>query len=134
MINYGFLNHLINEEIGELNGKTIYSLRQALYYVTHEYETIVVPEGFQHDLASVPRIPLAYAAWGDRAHREAVLHDYLYRCNSNPVCTREEADYHFKMAMISRHQSWRIYYPMYLGVRMFGMFAYHKLNVEHKFL
>ena len=133
-MNYGFLNHMVNEELGEIDGKTIYSLKEDLYYTDHEGNSIVIPKGFQHDLASVPRLPLFYAAWGDRAHREAVLHDFLYRYDSNPICTRPEPDNHFKMAMISRHQSWRIYYPMYLGVRMFGMFAYHKLNVEHKFL
>jgi len=133
-MNYGFLNHLANEELGETGGKTIYALKQALYYVTHEGKTIIIPEGFQHDLASAPRIPIVYETWGSRSHREAVLHDYLYRSDSEPVVSRLEADEHFKMAMISRKQPWRIYYPMYLGVRLCGYWAYHKLSVSHKFI
>jgi hypothetical protein len=133
MKDYGFLNHMINEELGEVDGKTIYALKEALYYVTHEGKKIVIPEGFQHDLASVPRVPFIYEAWGSRSHRESILHDYLYRIDSEPIVSRAEADNHFKMAMISRHQPWRIYYPMYLGVRTCGMFAYHKKLVNHCF-
>jgi hypothetical protein len=93
---------MINEELGEIDGKTIYRLVEPLWYTDHNGNGIVVPSDFQHDLASVPRIPIIYTAWGDRSHREAVLHDYLYRTDSEPVVTRAEADEHFKMAMISR--------------------------------
>jgi hypothetical protein len=37
-----------------------------------------VPAGFVTDFASVPRLPLAYLFAGNRGHRAAVLHDYLY--------------------------------------------------------
>ncbi len=130
----GFLNHMVNEEIGEVDGKTIYRLREDLYYVDHEGKLIVVPAGFQHDLASVPRVPIAYMAWGDKCHREAVLHDLLYRYDSVPICTRAEADNHFKMAMISRGQPWRVYYFMWLGVRCGGSSSYHKRSVKHEFI
>ena len=125
---------MVNEELGELDGKTIYCLVENLYYIDHNGHKIVIPKGFQHDLASVPRIPIIYTAWGDRSHREAVLHDFLYRYDSDPICTRIEADNHFKMAMISRKQPWRIYYPMYLGVRACGMFAFHKTPVDYKWI
>lgn len=39
--------------------------------------TIVVPEGFVTDFASVPRLPLAYLLTGDTVHAPAVVHDYL---------------------------------------------------------
>jgi hypothetical protein len=63
-----------------------------------------------------------------------VLHDYLYRTDSEPVVTRAEADEHFKMAMISRGQPWHIYYPMWLGVRICGGPAYHKHPVTYQFI
>lgn len=45
--------------------------------VTH---AIQIPEGFRTDLASVPRfLPLAYAMFGGRGRKAAVLHDYLCR-------------------------------------------------------
>ena len=130
----GFLNHMVNEEIGEVDGKTIYRLVEDLHYIDHEGKLIVVPKGFQHDLASVPRVPIAYMMYGDRAHHESCLHDFLYRYDSNPICTREEADNHFKEAMISRGKSWGIYYFMHLGVRIGGSSSYHKRSVKHEFI
>lgn len=115
--------------IGELDGKPVVKLLSPL-----KYGPITVPEGFQTDVASVPRIPIIYMLWGDRAHREAVLHDYLYCIDSDPVMTRCEADSTFKEAMISRGQPWRIYYPMWLGVRAGGWQFYHKRKVTDKLI
>lgn len=41
--------------------------------------TITMPKGFVFDGASVPRIPIVYMLFGDRAHYEAVPHDFGYR-------------------------------------------------------
>ena len=40
--------------------------------------TIVVPAELVTNLASVPRLPLAYMLAGERAPGPAVVHDYLY--------------------------------------------------------
>lgn len=40
---------------------------------------ITVPEGLITDLASVPRLPLAYLIAGSRFPAPAVVHDYLYQ-------------------------------------------------------
>lgn len=85
---------------------------------------------FEMDMASVPRLPIIYSAWGDRVHREAVLHDYLYRVNSRPQVSREQADEVFLEAMKSRGVSWWIRWPMYLGVRAGGWGSYHKKFVN----
>lgn len=94
------------------------------------YGDIVIPEGFYTDFASVPRVPFVFEAWGDRAHREATLHDYLYRIDSIPVVSRAEADRIFLEAMLSTGKPTRIAYPMYWGVRLAGWTAYHKKNVK----
>lgn len=91
---------------------------------------IEVPAGFETDFASVPRVPIAYWCWGDRAHREAVIHDYLYRIDSVPVVTRGEADAVFMEAMRCRGKSAAVRWPMYLGVRAGGWTAYHKRRVS----
>lgn len=44
--------------------------------------TIVVPAEFITDLASVPRLPLAYLLAGDRVPGPAVVHDYLYQLDT----------------------------------------------------
>ena len=131
---YGFQNLLSMKEIGELGGKTIYELTESLIYIRVNGQRIEVPLRFQTDLASVPRVPIVFMAWGDRAHREAVLHDYVYRYDSVPILLRPEADELFKEAMISREQPWYIYHPMYAGVRVGGGSAYHKYPVGHQFI
>lgn len=130
----GFKNLLSITEICEIGSRYIYALMDNLVYITRDGYEIIIPKGFQTDLASVPRLPVIYSSWGDRAHREAVLHDYLYRIDSVPVVSRAGADMLFKEAMISRGQPWHIYYPMYIGVRTGGAFSYHKYSVKHKFM
>ena len=129
---YGFQNLLSTREIGELNGKIIYELTDSLIYIRKNGQRIEVPIKFQTDLASVPRVPIVFMAWGDRAHREAVLHDYVYRKDSIPVLPRPEGDGLFKEAMISRDQPWYIYHPMYAGVRLGGGSSYHKYPVGYQ--
>jgi len=91
--------------------------------------TVIVPPGFTTDFASVPRVPIAYWFWGDRAHREAVIHDYLYRSDSVPVVPRELADDVFEEAMCCRGKSCGVRWPMFWGVRLGGWTAYHKKRV-----
>jgi len=121
-------------------------LLQCLIVVPHWFETIVnaadgEPEKelsfrdeelsfFETDFASVPRVPIAYEAWGDRAHREAVLHDYLYRIDSKPVVTYSQANAVFKEAMISTGKPFRIYFWMWCGVVLGGWTAFHKHYVK----
>jgi hypothetical protein len=90
------------------------------------------PTWFETDFASVPRLPVLWEMWGDRAHREAVLHDWLYRKDSVPCVAKEIADGIFLEAMKSTGKPWHISYPMYWGVKLGGFTAYHKKNVADK--
>lgn len=87
---------------------------------------------FETDFASVPRVPFIYEAWGDRAHREAVLHDYLYRIDSIPVVSYSQANDIFLEAMKSTGKPWYISRFMYLGVVFGGFTSYHKRRVRDK--
>lgn len=87
---------------------------------------------FETDFASVPRVPFIYESWGNRAHREAVLHDYLYRVDSRPVVTFSQANRVFLEAMTSRGVSWWIRWPMYWAVCLCGWWSYHKLHVKSR--
>ena len=69
----------------------IYVLTEPLIFQSNVMGLIEVPAGFNTDFASVPRLPLIYAVWGDRAHREAVLHDYLYRIDAIPLATYRQS-------------------------------------------
>lgn len=90
------------------------------------------PEYFYTDLASVPRIPIFYTLWGDRAHREAVLHDYLYRVDSVPTVSKYDADCTFLEAMKSTGKPWYITYPMFIGVQVGGSSSYHRKKVKDR--
>jgi hypothetical protein len=128
----GFVTALKIEDIGIYGDRTIYRLEAPLVY-DNGVLVITVPAGIETDLASVPRVPIAYMAWGDRAHREAVLHDYLYSIGAVPDLPRSECDELFRQAMISRGNPWRIYQPMYWGVRLGGWTGYKNVPVDFKF-
>lgn len=84
---------------------------------------ITVPAGFKSDLASVPRLPLAYLLFGGVSEEAAVIHDFLY---SGGTVTRKQADDVFCEAMKAEGVSgWRRV-PMWLGVRAFGWLHYEK--------
>ncbi|RKG70010.1 DUF1353 domain-containing protein [Corallococcus sp. CA054B] len=80
-------------------------------------ETIIVPEGFVHDYASIPR-----GFWSiglsphDRYSRAAIIHDYLYWTQG---CTREQADALLMIAMqeegVSPVKRWAVYGGVVVG-------------------
>jgi len=108
-------------------GDGIWVLQKPLVYYSNLLKTqIAIPAGFETDLASVPRMPFVYLLWGGKAHREGVLHDYLYRCDSNPIISFTKANSVFLEAMKSRGKPLRVRWPMFLGVAVGGYFSYHK--------
>ena len=83
---------------------------------------ITVPAGFATDLASVPRLPLAFLLAGDTAHEAAVLHDYLYQVR---LGTRAQADAVLDEAMaVTGEPVWRRWL-MWAAVRAAGGWAWY---------
>lgn len=118
---------------------SIWDLIDCLVYKSDLLKEIVDVPGdfkngdyFETDFASVPRIPIAYNLFGNRAHYESVIHDFLYCKDSKPVVSRKTADEVFLEAMKLRGKSWFVRYSMYSGVRLGGWTAYHKRNVLDK--
>lgn len=124
-----------------------------LITVPKDMEVIVIaPPTFETDFASTPRIPFIYEMFGDRAHREAVIHDYLYRKDSKPLVTFMQANNVFFEAMRVRIEDRKrsnpekgklalirtsihefvVSHGMYWGVVLGGYFSYHKKNVADK--
>ena len=132
--NKGFQSLLSATEIGTINGYTIWRLDKPLVYITNTGVEITVPAGFQTDLASVPRLPFIYMIWGDRAHREGVLHDYLYRIDSIPVVSKEVADGEFFRAMESLNKPSYIKKPMFYAVHRFAEQHYHRHTVDYEYI
>ena len=106
--------------------------RPLIYYSSLLDEIITVPASFETDLSSVPRVPLIFWLWGNRAHREGVLHDYLFRKDSVPAVPFETANRIFLESQKSRKKSVFVRYPMYWGVVVGARSAYHKKCVFDK--
>lgn len=79
--------------------------------------TFTVPAGTISDFASVPRLPLAYMLFGDRASEASVVHDFLYTSHLVP---RSVADAVLREASAVTGVSWFARQSMWLGVRLFG--------------
>jgi len=103
---------------------TTWYLRTAFGYdigAENSGRSIVVPQGFTTDFASVPRpLWVVFPKWGKYGNA-AVIHDFLY---FDQATTRKEADDILLEAMgvldVSVWQKW----PIYWGVRLFGFVAW----------
>ncbi len=81
-----------------------------------------IPAGFVTDFASVPRVPIVYTLFGDKAHHESVPHDFLYQ--THPT-TKPVADKLFREAMVSRGKPYYVVEGMYWGVVLGGRSSYN---------
>lgn len=79
--------------------------------------TILVPAGFQTDLASVPRLPLIYWLTGDTSSAAAVVHDWLYQSHE---VDRKTADRILEEASAVTGVPWWRRKLMFWGVRIGG--------------
>lgn len=115
-----FLTPLRLERIEDTSsdGRGTWRLMGALIYETELMPSwIIVPEDFVTDLASVPRLPVAFFLAGGLAHAAAVVHDWLYTTHQ---VDRATADAVFKeAAQACGVSAWRAYL-MWLGVRAGG--------------
>lgn len=110
----------------------VWVLDWPLVYFSPLVGLVEVPVGFQTDFASVPRVPIAYTLYGNRAHREGVVHDYLFRKDSKPSVSFGDANKVFLEAMECRGKAWFIRWPMYLAVCAFSWPCFHKRKVTDK--
>jgi hypothetical protein len=69
---------LCADELGLYEGRTVHKLTRNLVWL-HGRKVGVLPYDMESDLASVPRMPIIFLLWGDRAHRESYFHDGCYR-------------------------------------------------------
>ena len=100
-----------------------------VYYSSKLKKEVYMQSGFQTDLSSVPRVPIIYERFGNKAHREGVLHDYLFRIDSDPVVSFMTANAIFLEAMQCRGKPIDVQYGMYAGVIIGGYPHYHKRRV-----
>lgn len=112
----GFTNDLVVKLLHE-DGQGSWEVMLDLKYITNSGKLLTVPAGFVTDFASVPRLPFIYAMYGNRAHKAAVLHDWL---TCYEVAPRREADDLFLEAMLSTNVPEDIANAMHLAVRSYS--------------
>jgi Protein of unknown function (DUF1353) len=88
-----------------------------------KYKSVVVPEGFVTDLASIPRVFWQVLRPEGRHAYAAVVHDYLYWTQSR---SREEADMIFKFALQDSKVPSKTVETLYLAVRGLGQSSWDK--------
>lgn len=88
---------------------------------------VSVPKGFVSDGASIPRF-----AWSIVGHpfsgylAAAVVHDYLYRKGSVPLCSRKDADKVLRDLMRTLGYGWIKARTFYFAVRVAGWRSWKK--------
>lgn len=118
----GFMSELeLREAEGNVDDGRWIVCTPLKYVSTVARKTFVVPQGFRTDLASVPRVPVAYWLCGGRANKPATLHDWLY---SEGVVARAVADAVFLEAMEAVGVPWLYRFLMWAGVRLGGASHY----------
>jgi len=103
---------------------------------THACFDVIVPKGFETDLASIPRwfAPFGFTKLG-RYDKAAVVHDWLYRSiastSKDPLTytmSRFLADAIFREAMMTLGvETWRRVL-MYYAVRLFGWYGIRQIQ------
>lgn len=100
-----------------LDDKRFMLLADLVYESDLLKDTLTVQKGFVTDFASVPRVPIAYMLFGDRAHHESVPHDFIYQTHKFP---KKIADSIFLEAMTARNKPLYVRQAMYWGVVIGG--------------
>jgi hypothetical protein len=126
--------------VTELEARLIYDdkfwqiCQPLVYYSFILGRYVEVPVGFQTDFASVPRVPILYYFWGNRCHREAVIHDYLFRKDVYPKVSFDQANRVFLEAMEVRDKNLFIRKGMYLGVCLGSKGSWHKRSIADRLI
>lgn len=138
-----FISPMCAVPLGLKDGRTVWEQRHGSMIWECDKYHIAIPDGFQCDFCSVPRLPFIYSKWGDKAHHEGTLHDYCYRADCEIYdkvlkrwvigMPRAEADALFCKAILLRGYGKDIAYPMWLAVRLGGWPHYQKNKVDHQF-
>lgn len=101
------------------------------FKVRYKDRQVTVPEGFESDGASIPRLFWRVITPADsRIIRAAFVHDYLYR-KQPKNWTRQEADELFRLLCIRDGLNPALAWTLYYALRIFGGAAWRE-NSDQK--
>jgi hypothetical protein len=124
MMNDYFPDKLCFEDAGMRGSSRCFRLEKPFSYVSSK-GTIIVPEGFITDGASIPKVFWSILAPFGDYFAAAVIHDYLYN-KECPLYNRKEADLIFKEAMFNIGVPWYRRDIVYQAVNTFGWACFRK--------
>lgn len=106
-------------------GDDLWKVFTPFTFYSDKYAPVDIPEGFETDLASVPRyLWILFPPFGAYS-QAAVTHDFIYKMRKDltyqgPLRSREECDNIFLEAMTLLRVPWWKRQLMFRAVRMFG--------------
>lgn len=100
----------------ESKKKVMFRLLQSLSFTLGD-KAIFIPEGYETDFASTPRLTWIFIPPVGRYSIPSIVHDFIY---DNRIGTRAEADLIFLEMMIKYNVPKLTAYIMYWGVRIGG--------------
>jgi hypothetical protein len=121
---------LVQKKVSARKWKTV----SPFWYFIDERYLVHVPIGFEHDLASIPRLATPIIPKIGRHDKAALVHDWLYECGwvetivgrNRVYINRKDADKVFYQALVhfgvKRGRAW----AMYHAVRLFGWRSWSK--------
>lgn len=104
------------------SGNIIAKTLSDLEYVRNDSTTYTIPEGFETNFASTPKLIWNLFPPIDKWTNASILHDWFYE--GNGVANRKEADKVFKQACKDSGVNGFSAWLMWLFVRAFAWFAY----------
>lgn len=134
VVRKGVIQHLPDPSIARPDPRRRFVLREAIrvFDDTHEdlFRVFTIPQGFQTDLASIPRALWAFLDDTELGLIAPIVHDYIYQYGGIPsyrgsqsagfLYTRKQADHLFKELMKADGvEAWK-WRAAYAAVRLFG--------------
>lgn len=110
------------------NNRAFVLLEPLIYKIGTSNIQLVVPAGFVTDYASIPSKLWSLYSPHDQYSRAAIVHDYLYWAR---LCTREQSDNLFMIAMKESEVPTATRNVVYLGVRTLGASSWKRNQDEH---
>lgn len=120
------------EILSDLNTVTLNDSSERLlsdYYVRLDDDYHLIPAGFVTDLASVPRIPIAFLCLGGRGKKAAVVHDWLY---ATGFYNQRACDFYFYMLLRETGIGFIAARMFLFGLNIGGFKAYNDYERKRK--
>lgn len=121
-----FPSPLLLEDVGTKNGTQVFKLKAAFVYISKKWGELKVPEDFETDGVSAPRIIWPLIGPTSAAFKISIFHDYMFSKTCVYNLTRKEADQLMMEGMIVLGVPWLERQAIYKALRLFSWMFWKK--------